>query len=151
LILVGAMMARACTDINWRYAGDSVPAFLTMAIMPFTYSIAYGLIAGIISYIVLNTLAWVLAKVSGGRIVPYDYEQKDYWTYKVRGGLLPGWVKRAAKGKRDFWRDWEHDGEVLTSPEGYAMSVRKERESGMSTDGTMPMQVVVTEDRVWEH
>jgi AGZA family xanthine/uracil permease-like MFS transporter len=151
LILVGAMMARACTDINWRYVGDSVPAFLTMAIMPFTYSIAYGLIAGVISYIVLNTLAWVLAKVSGGRIVPYDYEQKDYWTYKVRGGLLPGWVKRAAKGKRDFWRDWEHDGEVLTSPEGYAMSVRKERESGMSTDGTMPMQVVVTEDRVWEH
>jgi AGZA family xanthine/uracil permease-like MFS transporter len=44
LILVGAMMARAVTDINWRYMGDSVPAFLTLAIMPFTFSIAYGLI-----------------------------------------------------------------------------------------------------------
>lgn len=45
LILVGAMMTRAAVDINWRYVGDSVPAFLTLAIMPFTYSIAYGLIA----------------------------------------------------------------------------------------------------------
>lgn len=45
LILIGAMMARAAVDINWRYVGDSVPAFLTLAIMPFTYSIAYGLIA----------------------------------------------------------------------------------------------------------
>lgn len=45
LILVGAMMARAVVDINWRYIGDSVPAFLTLIIMPFTYSIAYGLIA----------------------------------------------------------------------------------------------------------
>jgi adenine/guanine/hypoxanthine permease len=36
LILVGAMMARAVTDINWHYMGDSVPAFLTLALMPFT-------------------------------------------------------------------------------------------------------------------
>ncbi len=45
MILIGAMMARAAVDINWRYVGDSVPAFLTLAVMPFTYSIAYGLIA----------------------------------------------------------------------------------------------------------
>jgi adenine/guanine/hypoxanthine permease len=37
LILVGAMMTRAVTDINWRYMGDSIPSFLTLAIMPFTY------------------------------------------------------------------------------------------------------------------
>lgn len=36
LVLVGAMMARAVVNINWRYMGDSVPAFLTMIIMPFT-------------------------------------------------------------------------------------------------------------------
>ncbi|TAQ90447.1 hypothetical protein B7494_g1259 [Chlorociboria aeruginascens] len=109
LILVGAMMARACTDINWRYIGDSIPAFLTLAIMPFTYSIAYGLIAGIISYTILNTGAWLINKASGGRIIPHDYEHKDYWTYKVRGGLLPGWVKRVLKGKKDFWRDYDFD------------------------------------------
>lgn len=75
--------------------------------MPFTYSIAYGLIAGIISYIVLNTLVWVIEKVSGGRIRPADKEYKDPWTYKIEGGVLPPWVTRAAKGKKDFWRPYE--------------------------------------------
>lgn len=112
LVLVGAMMARACTDINWRYIGDSVPAFLTMAIMPFTYSIAYGLITGIVTYIILNTGAWLIAKVSSGRIVPYDYEQKDFWTWKVRGGFVPGWLRRLGRGKRDFWREWDYDADI---------------------------------------
>lgn len=75
--------------------------------MPFTYSIAYGLIAGIISYIVLNTFVWIIEKVSGGRIKPADKEYKDPWTYKIEGGILPPWVTRAAKGKKDFWRPYE--------------------------------------------
>lgn len=45
LILVGFMMARSMVDINWNYAGDSIPAFITLIVMPFTFSIAYGLIA----------------------------------------------------------------------------------------------------------
>ncbi|TVY84911.1 putative xanthine/uracil permease [Lachnellula suecica] len=133
LILVGAMMARACTDINWRYIGDSVPAFLTMAIMPFTYSIAYGLITGIVAYTILNTGAWLLGKASGGRIMPPNYEQKDYWTYKVRGGLVPGWLKRLCRGKRDFWREWDFDAEELGSRDSYAMAMaKKHRGSGVS-------------------
>ena len=42
---VGWMMARSVVDINWRYAGDALPAFITLIFMPFSYSIAYGLIA----------------------------------------------------------------------------------------------------------
>ncbi|KAH6684186.1 permease [Halenospora varia] len=152
LILVGAMMARACTDINWRYIGDSVPAFLTMAVMPFTYSIAYGLITGILTYTILNSGAWLIAKASSGRIIPYDYEQKDYWTYKIRGGLLPGWLKRLCKGKKDFWRDWDFDaeGEELGSHDSYAMA--KNRGSGMSqgvVEAPMTMNVL-TGDRTWD-
>src|SRR3954471_21732522 len=59
LIIVGAMMCKAAKDINWRYWGDSFPAFVTLAVMPFTYSIAYGLIAGIVSYIIINTIIWL--------------------------------------------------------------------------------------------
>ena len=75
--------------------------------MPFTYSIAYGLIAGIITYIVLNTIVWLVEKGSGGRIRPVNKEYKDHWTYKIEGGLLPPWLVRAAKGKKDFWRPYE--------------------------------------------
>ncbi|KAJ6184840.1 hypothetical protein N7519_006141 [Penicillium mononematosum] len=107
LVIVGAMMAKAAADINWRYYGDAIPAFLTIAIMPFTYSIAYGLIAGITSYITLNGFAWCLEKITGGRIVPPNKDESDPWSWKVKGGFLPPWVNRAAHGKKDFWKDDE--------------------------------------------
>ncbi|QSZ30139.1 hypothetical protein DSL72_004659 [Monilinia vaccinii-corymbosi] len=99
LIIVGAMMCKAAKDINWKYWGDALPAFITLAVMPFTYSIAYGLIAGIISYIIINTTTWALEKISGGRIVPFDKEFKEPWTYKIKGGIVPAWVVRASKGQ----------------------------------------------------
>lgn len=104
LILVGSMMVKAVTEINWNYIGDAVPAFITIAIMPFTYSIADGLIAGICSYILINTAVWLIEKASGGRIVPYNKAEKDHWTWRIPGGILPPWTKRLAKGKKDFWR-----------------------------------------------
>ncbi len=39
------MMIRQVTSVNWAFIGDAVPAFITIAMMPFTYSVAYGLIA----------------------------------------------------------------------------------------------------------
>jgi len=143
-------MARACTDINWRYIGDSIPAFLTLAIMPFTYSIAYGLIAGIVSYTILNSGAWIMMKLSGGRIVPHDYEMKDYWTYKVRGGLLPAWLRRLARGKKDFWRDYDWDAQMegdghLTSRDSASvggmgwLKRSSARESKGATEGVSPI------------
>ena len=104
LVIVGAMMCKAAKDINWKYFGDALPAFITLAVMPFTYSIAYGLIGGILSYMLINTTVWFIEVISGGRIVPADKEFKEPWTYKLEGGLLPGWLTRGFKGKKDFWR-----------------------------------------------
>lgn len=98
LIIVGGLMAKEAARINWKYAGDAIPAFLTLAIMPFTYSIAYGLIAGIISYIIINTIPRLIELVSGGRIVPADKEFKEPWTWKTQGGLLPLWIVRVMRG-----------------------------------------------------
>lgn len=104
LILVGSMMVQHVTQVNWKYIGDAIPAFLTIVLMPFTYSIADGLIGGICTYILINTLVWVIEKASGGRIVPPNKHEKDHWTYKIPGGILPGWLVRLSKGKKDFWR-----------------------------------------------
>ncbi|KAH8195407.1 hypothetical protein TruAng_010439 [Truncatella angustata] len=108
LILVGSMMMKAVTEINWRYMGDAIPAFLTIALMPFTYSIADGLIAGVLSYILINTLVWLIKVASGGRIVPEFHDERDPWTYKIPGGFFPPWVVRLSKGKKDFWRADEY-------------------------------------------
>lgn len=42
---VGCMMARQITEINWRYIGDTLPSFVVIAFVPFSYSVAYGIIA----------------------------------------------------------------------------------------------------------
>ena len=111
LIIVGSMMMKAAADINWSYPGDGIPAFVTIMVMPFTYSIAYGLIAGIITYIILNTGAWLIETASGGRIVPYGKELKDHWTWRIPGGFFPKWVVRIVHGDRKFWKREEyHDG-----------------------------------------
>jgi AGZA family xanthine/uracil permease-like MFS transporter len=98
LVIVGAMMCKAAKDINWAYWGDALPAFITLAVMPFTYSIAYGLIAGIISYFIINTTIWLVALASGGRLVPADLELKEPWTWKIKGGFFPAWTVRASRG-----------------------------------------------------
>ncbi|KAI0172368.1 permease family-domain-containing protein [Hypoxylon sp. FL1284] len=105
LVLVGSMMMMAVTEINWRYLGDAIPAFVTICAMPFTYSIANGLIGGICLYITLNGVVWLIEKASGGRIVPPNKAEKDPWTWRIRGGVLPPWMKRLFKGKTDFWHD----------------------------------------------
>jgi AGZA family xanthine/uracil permease-like MFS transporter len=105
-------MATAAKDINWKYMGDAIPAFLTIAIMPFTYSIAYGLIAGIISYAVINTIVYIVEKASGGRIVPPNKEEKEPWTWRIPGGVFPPWMKRIGRGKKDFWREDEQSNGV---------------------------------------
>jgi len=54
LVIVGLMMLTAAIDIDWRDFRVSVPAFLTIVVMPFGFSIAAGIGLGFISYVVLN-------------------------------------------------------------------------------------------------
>ncbi|KAJ9195354.1 hypothetical protein DTO164E3_6890 [Paecilomyces variotii] len=122
LVLVGSMMTKAAPEINWLYLGDAVPAFVTLAVMPFTYSIAYGLISGIVTYVILNTFTWLVDKVSGGRITPANRHLKDPWTYKIPGGILPAWIVRLARGKKDFWREEPKESRITSSV--YTLSFR---------------------------
>jgi len=92
LVIVGSLMIRNVREINWDYIGDAVPAFLTIIIIPLTYNIAYGVIAGIISFILLNGIPWVLRKVSGDRIVPPTYDLAEPWVIPP-GSIIPGWIQ----------------------------------------------------------
>lgn len=50
LILVGVMMATAMLRIDFHDMSEAIPAFLTIVMMPLSYSIAEGLVFGIVSY-----------------------------------------------------------------------------------------------------
>lgn len=54
LVFVGFLMMSQVTKINWEDVEDGLPAFLTMALMPFTFSITIGIGAGFIMYVVLK-------------------------------------------------------------------------------------------------
>ena len=56
LILVGALMMVALTEVEWTDPSAAIPAFLTVIIIPLTYSIANGLAFGITSYAVLKLI-----------------------------------------------------------------------------------------------
>ena len=54
MVVVGFLMARNVVAIDWADLGVAIPAFLTFAVMPFTYSIANGIGAGFVSYVFIR-------------------------------------------------------------------------------------------------
>ena len=56
LVVVGALMMQAAREVDWSQPADAVPAFLTAAAMPFTFSIANGIVLGILSYTAIRLL-----------------------------------------------------------------------------------------------
>ncbi len=54
LMYVGVLMMRNVTDIDWKDPAAAVPAFLTIAVMSFSYSISYGIAAGFLSYTLIK-------------------------------------------------------------------------------------------------
>lgn len=56
LIFVGAMMLPSLKKIQWDDMTELVPAFLTIVIMPFAYSIATAIAVGLISHIIIKLL-----------------------------------------------------------------------------------------------
>jgi adenine/guanine/hypoxanthine permease len=71
LILVGFLMMQQVKNIDWDDLEIAIPAFLTIVLMPFTYSISVGIGAGFIAYTViklvrgkagvLHPLMWVVS------------------------------------------------------------------------------------------
>ncbi|KAG5600204.1 hypothetical protein H5410_031574 [Solanum commersonii] len=60
LILVGVMMMKSVVEVEWDDMRQAIPAFVTLILTPLTYSIAYGLIGGFGTYIVLHLGDWSL-------------------------------------------------------------------------------------------
>ncbi|ACU34455.1 NCS2 family permease [Actinosynnema pretiosum subsp. pretiosum] len=56
LVIVGALMVAQVKEIDFSDFSIALPAFLTIVVMPFTYSIANGIGAGFISYVLLRAL-----------------------------------------------------------------------------------------------
>ena len=56
LLYIGVQMMRSATEIDWNDITEAAPAFITIAFMPFTYSIADGIALGFISFAAVKLL-----------------------------------------------------------------------------------------------
>jgi len=72
LVLVGLFMITTLKDMDWGDYSNSVPAFIAMVAIPFTYSITTGIVLGIVSYTVIRAAMrktmpltlWIIAAFS---------------------------------------------------------------------------------------
>ncbi|KAJ4013827.1 hypothetical protein NW766_006068 [Fusarium irregulare] len=137
LILVGCMMIRQITQVNWRYIGDVLPSFVVMTFIPFSYSVAYGLIAGVFVYAVLNGLIGLVVFVSRGYIEPREYDLKEYWTWKG-SGRAPWFVRAMRHGRNSNEEEDDHPtgSEHAMNDLSYAERERRDHSSSTTAAST---------------
>ncbi len=80
LIVVGCLMMGCVTKIEWDDYSDAIPAFLTLIVMPLTFSIAHGLAIGFISYSIVKALSgrarevhWLVYVLAGLFVLRYVF------------------------------------------------------------------------------
>ena len=79
LIFVGFLMMKSITSIDFNDLTEGIPAFITIVVMPFGYSIAKGISWGIIAYVIckiagkktkeISLVTWILAVVFIANII----------------------------------------------------------------------------------
>ncbi|MBO4843203.1 MAG: NCS2 family permease [Bacteroidales bacterium] len=64
LVVVGVMMMSPIKEIDWTDYSEAIPAFITAVMMPLSYSIAHGILLGIITYVIINACSKNIKKIS---------------------------------------------------------------------------------------
>jgi AGZA family xanthine/uracil permease-like MFS transporter len=89
LIIVGFLMMSQIKNIDWQDYGIAIPAFLTIILMPFTYSISVGIGAGFVSHVLVRVVqgrakeVHALLYVASGLFVIYFLQSPiNIWTSK---------------------------------------------------------------------
>ena len=71
LVWVGCLMLKGVKDVKVDEVRDFVPSFLTIAMMPFGYSITTGIGLGILSYVVISVFDYLV------KLIAYAFSKKE--------------------------------------------------------------------------
>jgi AGZA family xanthine/uracil permease-like MFS transporter len=69
LVLVGVYMAGPLNKINWSNLEESIPAFLTLILIPLTYSLTQGLVYGMLAFTVIKLVKGKTNEITWGLIL----------------------------------------------------------------------------------
>lgn len=87
LFFVGFLMMSQVLQVDWDEPDDGIPAFITMVLMPFTYSITTGIGAGFITYVAIK-----LMRGRGNQVHPLLYAVAALFLVYFAQGLLLGFL-----------------------------------------------------------
>lgn len=68
LVIVGALMFRSVKHVSWERVEDALPSFLTVALIPLTFSITQGLLWGFVTHAALYAVAGRRKELTPARI-----------------------------------------------------------------------------------
>jgi AGZA family xanthine/uracil permease-like MFS transporter len=158
LVIVGSLMMKSAAAINWEFAGDAIPAFLVIAGIPFMFSISYGLIAGIVSWMLLHNIPLILGKIHPSLLPPGWNTTKE--PYNIAGTLsrgsktasfktlLPPWVVKLLSGNPTFWRATQEEIDVMLEGRRLTQARNKVREEQQAREREEMRQQQVRDDVV---
>ena len=63
LVFVGFLMMTQVADVDWKSADIAIPAFMTIAFMPFGYSVSVGIGVGFITFVIIQIAKGKAAKI----------------------------------------------------------------------------------------
>lgn len=69
LIIIGLLMIPGIKEINFNDHSESIPAFLCIVTMVFTFNPAVGIGAGLLAYVVINAISLKWEKLSWGQVI----------------------------------------------------------------------------------
>jgi AGZA family xanthine/uracil permease-like MFS transporter len=69
LVFVGGLMIASIKDVNFKDPAEALPAFLTVVMMPMTFSIANGIAFGLISYVIIKLLTGRVKEIKPATII----------------------------------------------------------------------------------
>ncbi len=131
LILVGALMMSAIVEVDWSDPGVAIPAFLTVVVIPLTYSIANGLAFGITGFAALKLLRgqarrsdWLLSTWRRARAQPSGKRRHEGADH--RSGVVGGELEE----DRRLVRPRVAAGQVREAAEGYERRAVDQRHLG---------------------
>jgi AGZA family xanthine/uracil permease-like MFS transporter len=89
LVLVGFLMLQQVADLDWHDLEESIPAYLTMVLMPFTYSITNGIGAGFVLYVLIK-----LVKGKAKQVHPLMWVIGGLFFIYFAQGIILHWMGR---------------------------------------------------------
>ena len=104
LVFVGFLMMSQVTKIDWEDVEEGLPAFLTMVLMPFTFSITIGIGAGFVSYVVLK-----VARGKARRVHPL-HVARDRHSSSSTSSRVCSSASSVADPASSAWETWTSHG-----------------------------------------